>query len=76
MAGAYVLINTEVGQEEKVLEQIRALSSVKQAYMAYGTYDLICKLETSDMTSLKNTILTNIRQIEHIESTITLVCFE
>ncbi len=76
MAEAFVLINIDIGSEATVLKRIRALSSVRQAHGVYGVYDLICRIEAPDIPSLKDTIVNKIRRIDHVRSTITLICFD
>lgn len=76
MPGAYVLINAEVGAEETVLEQIKDIPSVKEAYIVYGVYDLVVRLEATDMTLLKDEITEHIRKIELVRSTLTMILIE
>ena len=73
MPGAYVLINAEVGAEETVLERIKNISSVKEAYIVYGVYDIICRLEEEEMNVLKDTITEQIRKIDLVRSTLTMI---
>ena len=73
MASAFVLINTEIGSEEAVLDKIKVLSNVKTAQVVYGIYDIVCKLEAEDMAQLKEYIQTNIRKIDLVRSTLTLI---
>ena len=76
MTGAYVLINTEVGSEEKVLEQIRKLPSVKECFICYGVYDLIARLDAENMEKLKVQITEGIRKIDLVRSTLTMIIIE
>ena len=50
---AFVLINTEIGSMEDVLQVLNDLPNVKEAYMVYGVYDIIAKVEAESMTKLK-----------------------
>ena len=76
MPGAYVLINAEVGAEEQVLEQIKKIPTVKEAYIVYGVYDLVVRLESDDMTRLKDEITESIRNIDLVLSTQTMILIE
>ena len=76
MPGAYVLINAEVGAEEQVLEQIKKIPTVKEAYIVYGVYDLVVRLESDDMTRLKDEITERIRKIDLVRSTLTMILIE
>ena len=56
MATAFVLINAEIGSEGDVLKDLTAIPEVKEAYMVYGVYDIIARVETDTMQDLKDTI--------------------
>ena len=76
MPGAFVLVNAEVGSEETVLERIKSISSVKEAYIVYGVYDIIARVEEDEMNVLKDTITESIRKIELVRSTLTMILIE
>ncbi|MEM2905906.1 MAG: hypothetical protein QW057_08640 [Candidatus Bathyarchaeia archaeon] len=42
---AFVLINAEIGEEVEVLKALRKLENVKEAYLIYGVYDIIARVE-------------------------------
>jgi len=71
MSVAYVMINTVPDKMEAVLEKIREIQGVKDAYMVYGVYDIIAEVKAVTTEELKTTIL-NIRILKHILSTLTL----
>ncbi|MFP3952464.1 MAG: Lrp/AsnC ligand binding domain-containing protein [Candidatus Bathyarchaeia archaeon] len=48
MNEAYVLINTELGAEGEVLEALKEVNEVVEAYIAYGVYDIIVKVEVEN----------------------------
>jgi DNA-binding Lrp family transcriptional regulator len=41
MPMAFILINSEIGAEEAVLNSLRDLAGVEEAYIVYGVYDII-----------------------------------
>ncbi len=41
MPMAFVLINAEIGSEDAVVKELKAVSNVKEAYMVYGVYDIV-----------------------------------
>ncbi|MEM2160489.1 MAG: Lrp/AsnC ligand binding domain-containing protein [Candidatus Nitrosotenuis sp.] len=69
---AFVLISCTMGQEHTVLEQIRAISQVKNAMITYGEYDLVAKIVAESAQEMANIISSQIRQIQTIRSTVTL----
>jgi len=76
MAVSYVLMNVELGSEEKVLEEIRKLPYVKECHRLYGVYDMIAKVEADSMDELKQAITWKIRRLPGVRSTITTIAIE
>ncbi len=70
---AYVLLNCDLGYEEAVIEDLEHIDSVKEVHGVYGAYDIIAKVENSERGKLRETIIWNIRKIEHVRSTLTLM---
>mgnify|MGYP003565904341 CR=1 FL=1 len=73
---AFVLINTEIGSMEDVLQVLDGLPNVKEAYMVYGVYDIIAKVEAESMTKLKEIVTWKIRRIDKVRSTLTTIVME
>ncbi|MAH21462.1 MAG: AsnC family transcriptional regulator [Thaumarchaeota archaeon] len=76
MPTALVLLNVDLGDEEKILERIRKIDGVREAYRVYGIYDMILKIE-GDLTEDMKTIITEkIRRIQGVRSTLSLVSLQ
>ena len=73
---AFVLVNAELGAENELLNQLKAIEHVKYVYVLYGAYDLVVKVEASDSETLKKTISNNIRQLKNVRSTLTMTVIE
>ena len=71
MSLAYVLINTEPSQMEMVLDKIKEINGVEEAYMVYGIYDICVKVRTENPKELKG-IVQKIRIQDNVQSTLTL----
>ena len=71
MSLAYVLINTEPSQMEMVLDKIKEINGVEEAYMVYGIYDICVKVRTEIPKDLKE-IVQKIRIQDNVQSTLTL----
>jgi len=76
MALCYVLLNVEPGSEEKVLGEVRKVANVKECHRVYGVYDMIAKVESSSMDSLKELVTWKIRRLEGVRSTLTAIVIE
>ena len=76
MPSAYVLINCDLGSEESIIKEITTLEGVKEVKGTYGVYDIIAKVESSQMEALKDTITWKIRRMPKVRSTVTLIVIE
>jgi len=76
MPSAYVLINTEIGFEDEVLRQLKKTTQITEAYVVYGVYDVVAKVEADTMDKLKDTITSNIRRFDKVQSTLTMIMVE
>ncbi|MEM2094055.1 MAG: Lrp/AsnC ligand binding domain-containing protein [Candidatus Bathyarchaeia archaeon] len=76
MPMAFVLINTEMGSETEVLTALRKISNVKEAHIVYGVYDIVAKVEAESMDKLKDVITWNIRRLNKVRSTLTMMATE
>ena len=76
MQTAYVLINCDLGKEEIILDSLRHMESVKEVHETFGAYDIIAKIENLDRDKLRETITWNIRRLQNVRSTLTLMGIE
>lgn len=76
MTKAYILLNVEGGSEDEVLNQIKNIGGIEQAYVSYGVYDLILKVKADTMQELRDVVTHKIRQIKQVQSTLTLLIVE
>ncbi len=73
MAEAFVLINCELGSEESVITKLKSLEGVTEVHGTFGAYDILAKIESEKIESLRELITWKIRKIENIRSTLTLM---
>jgi DNA-binding Lrp family transcriptional regulator len=76
MPKAFVLINVESGSEEEVLDEIKKIEGVEEAYYSYGVYDIIAKVKADSMEKLRDTVTRKVRTIVRVRSTLTLIMME
>ena len=69
---AYVVATVKRGFEHKVAMEIRKMKEVTEVLVTYGLWDLIARIEAKTLGHLDK-IITDIRQIEEIEQTSTLI---
>jgi DNA-binding Lrp family transcriptional regulator len=73
---AFVLINTEIGSESDVLKTLKKVDGVVEAYSVYGVYDVIAKIKADSMDKLKEMVTWNIRRLDKVRSTLTMIVTE
>jgi DNA-binding Lrp family transcriptional regulator len=76
MPSAYVLVNAEIGFEGEVLKDIRKIPNVKEAYVVYGVYDIVAKVDAGTMDELKEVVAWKIRRLDKVRSTLTMIIVE
>ena len=76
MPTAFVVINSEIGAENEVLKQLKALPEVKEACLVYGVYDVIVKVSADTQDKLKDIVTSKIRGLDKVRSTLTMIVVE
>ena len=75
MPMAYVLLNTEIGSQDSILEEIRKIEGVEEAFNLYGVYDIVARIQADTMENLTN-IINDKLQATNIHSKLTVVVTE
>ena len=73
---AYVLINTEIGCIPKVLKAVKKIKNVAEAHSVYGVYDIVAKIEAENMSKLKDIVTWNVRRLNNVRSTLTMIIMD
>ena len=73
MAIGFVLITTEPGQEKVVRGRLEEIDLVTAGWMLFGEYDLIARVQAEDEYDLTRCIVEEIRPMEGILDTKTLI---
>jgi DNA-binding Lrp family transcriptional regulator len=76
MPKAFVLINADLGTEEDLVKELKRIPNVTEVHVVYGVYDIIAKVEADTMEKVKETITWNIRRLEKVRSTLTMIVVE
>ncbi|MFW9915170.1 MAG: Lrp/AsnC ligand binding domain-containing protein [Candidatus Thorarchaeota archaeon] len=76
MAQAFILVSTELGAEDQVLAEAKEFDVVKEAYVAYGVYDVILKIQAPSLDVLKATIIDQVRNLPNVRSTLSMIVVE
>lgn len=81
MSTAYVLINSDLGKDVDIIAKIKEiLESEKNISFeiqgVYGVYDIIVKISSDDSAHVRSIVTNQIRKIENIQSTLTMVVID
>ena len=76
MPTSIVMINTEIGSEKEVLDEIRKIDAVLESYMVYGVYDIVDKVRADTMDKLKEIVTWNVRRLDKVRATLTMIIIE
>ena len=72
MEKAYVLISCDIGTENDLVSRLKETSHIKSVIITYGDYDVVAEIEAQDESDIDAIIISKIRKLEKIRSTITL----
>jgi len=73
---AFVLITTEVGLESNILRSLSSINECKEAYVVYGVYDILAKIEADSTQELRRIINSKIRKLKGVRNTLTILVIE
>ena len=73
MNEAYILLNVNYKDQQRIIEEAKKVSFVKAVKSVYGIYDIIVILESEDLQALKNTIDVSISNIKGITNLTTII---
>ncbi|HYO06552.1 MAG TPA: Lrp/AsnC ligand binding domain-containing protein [Phototrophicaceae bacterium] len=76
MPTAYVLLNCDLGAESDIIKKIKQVPEVVEVSGVFGVYDIIVRVSSDDMDKLREIITWNIRKIDKVRSTLTMIVIE
>ena len=76
MVRAYILFTITPGTEDQVLKEVKLVDEVQEAYVTYGVFDLVLKVNADSSEGLKQLVTHRIRTIDNVRSTMTLMLTE
>ena len=81
MPTSYILINSDLGTADSIITKLKEiLESAKNPQYeiqgVYGVYDIVLKLSSDDIDTLRSTITNKIRKITSVQSTLTMMVIE
>ena len=76
MVNAYILVRLIPGLESNAMSQMRVIPGVKELITVFGRWDAIIQVEAKTMPALSRMVIGQIRGIQGVQATETLVAAE
>jgi DNA-binding Lrp family transcriptional regulator len=67
------MMNVQVGTDRDVVSRLRGIKGVREVYEVYAVYDIVAIVEAESMAGLNTLVNTDIRKIETVTSTNTII---
>ncbi len=71
MNKGFILLNCDLGAEEYIVDELKQMEVVNNAYLTFGAYDVIAEIQTENQEEFAKAIST-IRKLSRVVSTMTL----
>ncbi|MFQ5496460.1 MAG: Lrp/AsnC ligand binding domain-containing protein [Nitrosopumilus sp.] len=71
MHKGFILLNCDLGAEEYIVDELKQMQKVSNAYLTFGAYDVVAEIQTENQDDFENTIA-SIRKLSRVVSTMTL----
>ena len=68
----FVLLNCDLGAEDYILDELKQVEQVKNAYVTFGAYDIVAEIHADNQEEFEKTVSMKIRRLSRIVSTMTL----
>ena len=81
MPTSYILINSDLGTDESIITKIKEILDDENNIQyeiqgVYGVFDIVLKLSSDDINTLRSTITNKIIKITSVQSTLTMMVIE
>jgi DNA-binding Lrp family transcriptional regulator len=78
---AFVLINSDLGKDVEIIGKIKEIMESEKDIKfelqgVYGVYDIVVKVSSDDSPKLRSIVTNQIRKIENVQSTLTMMVIE
>ncbi len=71
MHRGFILLNCDLGAEEYIVEELKQMQKVRNAYLTFGAYDVVGEIHAEDRDEFDKAVST-IRKLSRVVSTMTL----
>ena len=71
MHNGFILLNCDLGAEEYIVDELKQMQNISNAYLTFGAYDVIAEIQTKNQEEFEK-IIAVIRKLSRVVSTMTL----
>ena len=71
MHKGFILLNCDLGSEEYIVDELKQMKKISNAYLTFGAYDVIAEIATENQDEFEKAIAI-IRKLSRVVSTMTL----
>ncbi len=71
MHKGFILLNCDLGSEEYIVDELKQLQDISNAYLTFGAYDVIAEVQTENPEEFAK-VIAKIRKLTRVVSTMTL----
>ena len=68
----FVLLNCDLGAEEYIVDELKQIPQIKNAYVTFGAYDIIAEIHAISQEEFEKTVSMSVRRLSRVVSTMTL----
>ncbi len=71
MHKGFSLLNCDLGAEEYIVDELKQMQNINNAYLTFGAYDVIAEIQTDNQDEFEK-VIAIIRKLSRVVSTMTL----
>lgn len=71
MHKGFILLNCDLGAEEYIVDELKQMQNINNAYLTFGAYDVIAEIQTDNQDEFEK-VIAIIRKLSRVVSTMTL----
>ena len=71
MQKGFILLNCDLGAEEYIVDELKQMPNINNAYLTFGAYDVVAEVHTEDQDEFEKAV-SSIRKLSRVVSTMTL----
>ena len=73
LSSAYVLLNAETDGERELIIELKKMPNIEETYLIHGAFNILVKVKGESFKKLRETVLTRIRSLKKVRSTLTMI---